>query len=220
MSIDLSKLSAKELYELARQKEQEEQQQAALNEELNQLKAQHEELLTGHQQTLGRVDGEISQLQAQRERLINEHDTELAKLNGKIKTTRQQLVQQQTAPKPVSTAPAAAAKIETAKPVNPEPATGKKPETTPPTASAKNAAATASPSAAAAAASAASDIDELFKIIIELMRSREYISDTLLKEKLKGMGHTSANLSKQLEQLVKDKKLIRKSGGSYVLGKK
>lgn len=210
MSIDLSKLSAKELYELARQKEQEEQRQAELNKELNQLKAQREELLSGHKQNLGRLDGEIRQLQSQRERLVNEHDADLAKLDDKIETTRQRLEQQQAAPTPVSAAPAVAKKVEADKPVSPAPAVSKAPEAAPSPSSSKQAAATA----------ATSDLDALFKVISELMRTREYISDTLLKEKLKGMGHSSPNLSKQLEQLVKDKKLIRKSGGSYVLGKK
>ena len=184
MSIDISKLSAKELYELARQKEIEEQRQAELNEHLNKLKAQREQLLTKFQQAIANIDNEIKQLQQKRERLVADHDLDISRLESEIDETRQQGEQVLAPPPPPR--PAASPPAAISKPVSPP----------------------------------SSDPDELYDRIAELMRTREYISDSLLREKLKSLGFHSPNLGKELEQLVKEKRLIRKSGGSYVLGKK
>lgn len=185
MSIDISKLSAKELYELARQKEIEEQRQAELNEHLNKLKVQREQLLAKFQQTISGIDSEIKQLQQKRERLVSDHDLDMGRLESEIDGTRQQ-GEQALAPPPPSPRPAASPPATNSKPVSPP----------------------------------ASDPDELYNKIAELMRTREYISDSLLREKLKSLGFHSPNLGKELEQLVKEKRLVSKSGGSYVLGKK
>ena len=188
MNIDISKLSAKELFELAHQKELEEQRQAELHERMTRLRQQQEDLVAEFKAQLTKLDKEIKHLQQQRDRLVEAHDLDLAKLEGELESTDRQLTSPPAATKPAQSPPAP----ETA------PAQGgDKPESANP-----------------------GDPDTLFEQIRELMRGREYISETLLKEKLRGKGNTGVNLGKALEQLVKDRRLIRKSGGSYVLGKK
>ncbi len=202
MSIDISKLSAKELFELARQKEQEEQKQAEFNEHLNKLKQQRDEMLGKFKRALAKLDGEIKQLQTQRDQLMSDHDQDLSRLNGEIEETEERVgdldALELTEPPKPSEKPAAksteASKTKTER-------EDEKEQTKPP------------PRKEA-------DSEELLEEIKTLMRSREYISESLLKERLRGMGYSSLNLTKGLEKLTKEKYLIRKSGGSYILGKK
>lgn len=205
MSIDLSKLSAKELFELARQKEQEEQRQAELNEHLNKLKQQREELLSKFNKALSKLDDEIKQLQQQREKLLGSHEQELAHLDKEITGARQQ---------------AQADTLEAPSPVSPRQEAPQRP--TPPSKPAATPAPSLEPSTSAARQPPENveNIDDMYIKIRELTKTREYISETLLKEKLKGMGFSNTTISKGLTQLLKDKRLIHKGGGSYVLGKK
>lgn len=64
------------------------------------------------------------------------------------------------------------------------------------------------------------DKDELFEIVREMMRSRSFISHGLLKEQLKAKGYTVPNLSKLVDQLIREGKLASAGGGNYALGKK
>ena len=52
------------------------------------------------------------------------------------------------------------------------------------------------------------------------MRNRTYISESLLKEKLKLNGFDLGSLKKEMEKLVRAGRLEKKSGGNYALGKK
>ena len=85
MSVDLSKLSAKELYELAQKKEREEQEEAERQEKINELMEQRTTMLSEHKNVLLLTDKKIRDLQEQRDKLIADHDKALAELDAKIK---------------------------------------------------------------------------------------------------------------------------------------
>ena len=85
MSIDLSKLSAKELYELAQKKEKEEQDAAERQAKVNALIQERETLVSEHKNVLLLTDKKIRDMQEQREKLITDHEKALAELDNKIK---------------------------------------------------------------------------------------------------------------------------------------
>lgn len=84
MSIDLSKLSAKELFELAQQKEQEEQQEAERDARIGELKKRREAMVNEHKSVLLLTDKKIRDMQAQRDKLIADHGQAVADLDREI----------------------------------------------------------------------------------------------------------------------------------------
>lgn len=163
MSIDLSKLSAKELFELAQKKEQEEKEDAERQGKLDELKTQRESLLNEHKNVLLLTDKKIRDMQAQREKLIADHENVVAEIDKLIKSLG-----------------GSAAK--------PEPKTG-------------------------------DDDAKLKSTIREIMNRRDYISASLLKEKLAAYGIKPANFNKDIERWVRDGWLESKGKGNYALGK-
>ena len=85
MSIDLSQLSAKELYELAQKKEQEEQEAAERQGKIDELKQRLEEVVSEHKNVLLLTDKKIRDMQEQREKLVKDHEAAVAELEGEIK---------------------------------------------------------------------------------------------------------------------------------------
>ncbi len=85
MSIDLSKLSAKELFELAQQKEKEEQEAEERQGKIGELTGRLESMVSEHKNVLLLTDKKIRDMQEQREKLIKDHEQALAKLEGEIK---------------------------------------------------------------------------------------------------------------------------------------
>ncbi len=170
MSIDLSKLSAKELFELAQKKEQEEQQQAKQQSRVNELIAKREAALSEHKNVLLLTDKKIRDMQAQREKLISDHEKVVADIDQEIKSLG-------------GNAPKTEAK-------------------------------------AAAASGGGSDDSKLKSTIRQIMNKRDYISASLLKEKLAAYGITPATFNKDLEQWVRNGWLEGKGKGNYALGKK
>lgn len=85
MSIDLSKLSAKELFELAQKKEQEEQSAAERQSKIDQLKAKLDTMVSEHKSVLLLTDKKIRDMQEQREKLVKDHEAALAELETEIK---------------------------------------------------------------------------------------------------------------------------------------
>ena len=166
MSIDLSKLSAKELFELAQKKELEEKEDAERQGKLDELKTQRESLLNEHKNVLLLTDKKIRDMQAQREKLISDHEKVVAEIDKLIKSLG-----------------GSAAK--------PEPR-----------------------------AAAGDDHAKLKSTIRQIMNKRDYISASLLKEKLAAYGIKPANFNKDLEQWVREGWLESKGKGNYALGKK
>lgn len=85
MAIDLSKLSAKELFELAQKKEQEELQAAERQGKLDELKGKREAMIGEHKSVLSLTDKKIRDMQEQREKLIRDQEAALAALDAEIK---------------------------------------------------------------------------------------------------------------------------------------
>ena len=86
MSIDLSKLSAKELFELAQKKEREEKDAAERQGKLDTLKKQLEEMVSEHKNILLLTDKKIRDMQEQRDKLAKEQEAAQAKLEAEIKS--------------------------------------------------------------------------------------------------------------------------------------
>ena len=84
MSIDLSKLSSKELFELAQQKEKEEQEAAERQSKIDELQAQRDAMLSEHKNVLVLTDKKIREMQEQREKLLADHELALSKLDKEI----------------------------------------------------------------------------------------------------------------------------------------
>lgn len=191
MDIDLSKLSAKELFELAQQKEKQEAEENARQERLEQLQAARENLLNDHKANLADIDEQIAALNAERETLSKQHAEALAQLDKDISA----LAAKQAAQ------PAAAPKAEPPKVAAQAPSEPPK-------------------SAPAPSPRASSGSDELGGRILEIMKTRPTISDSLLKERLKSQGFSVATLPRVIDQLIREKKIINKGSGNYALSKK
>jgi chromosome segregation ATPase len=84
MSIDLSKLSAKELFELAQQKEKEEQEAAERQGKLDEFKDKREAMISEHKNILLLTDKKIRDMQEQREKLASDQEQALAELDKEI----------------------------------------------------------------------------------------------------------------------------------------
>jgi outer membrane biosynthesis protein TonB len=241
MAIDFSKLSAKELFELALRKEQEEQVQAQRHEQLIELQKQRALLLSAHQVSLAEIERKISELTSQRGKLIAEHEKSMTAIGKEIgELTRKIQETERTEKVKQATPPPAAPKAEPPAPPAPAPVAQPVPvvkaaPVTPPPAPAAPAAPVVPPAAAAPAPvteeeSAAVgvgpesvtlyDKDELFEIVREMMRTRSFISHGLLKEQLKAKGYNVPTLSKLVDQLIREGKLASAGGGNYALGKK
>ncbi|MCW8917667.1 MAG: hypothetical protein OQL08_02480 [Gammaproteobacteria bacterium] len=85
MSIDLSKLSARELFELAQQREKEEQEEAEREARVGELKQRRDALLNEHKSVLLLTDKKIRDIQAQRDKLIADHELAVAEIDQQIK---------------------------------------------------------------------------------------------------------------------------------------
>lgn len=235
MAIDFSKLSAKELFELALRKEQEEQVQAQRHEQLIELQKQRALLLSAHQVSLAEIERKISELTSQRGKLLAEHEKsmtaigkEIGELTRKIQETERAEKVKPAAPPPAvpkAPAPAPVAKPapveQEAAPVTPPPAPAA--PVPPPAAVTAPAPVTEEESAAAGVGPESVtlyDKDELFEIVREMMRTRSFISHGLLKEQLKAKGYNVPTLSKLVDQLIREGKLASAGGGNYALGKK
>jgi hypothetical protein len=62
--------------------------------------------------------------------------------------------------------------------------------------------------------------DDLAQAILEALKGRNDISDSLLREKLRIKGFALANLPKQLDRLVREGRISNKGGGNFALKKK
>ncbi len=204
MAIDLNNLSSEELFELARQRKQQEQEHAqrtAAAERVTELKRMRALIVSKHNEALAAADQALGELQKKRGKLLEDHEVALVPIDRELRelterteadtTTVENTVKEPIAPPPVAPPPAPAPASAPAKPA--------------PTHSVQE---------------VVSSPDELFVHVRELMLGRTYISESLLKEQLRSRSVTVNNLHKLLEQLVKDGRLNNKGGGNYALGRK
>jgi chromosome segregation ATPase len=189
MQVDLSKLSAKELFELAKQKEQEEKEASvrqAIAARVDELTAKRGELVAGHEKELAGVDNKIVELTEQRAQLIASHDEALSEIDSEIESYTRKLAQKSDEEAP------------------------------------KEAAASTKKSEPATEAESGGVVDQpvdASERIIEMLKVRSYVSHGMLEETLRSEGIDVSNLAKQIDQLVRGKIIIRRSGGNYALNK-
>jgi DNA repair exonuclease SbcCD ATPase subunit len=228
--VNLEELSAKELYELAKKKEQEEALQEQLLGRINEIKATREQVKITYQEVLKDIDQQLEELGKQRQTVVADHKKELEELNHELEQLIQEVEESQEALAEASSAEkeaaqrkeqdeaaeAAASKAAEAKPAPPpEKPAAAKPAEKPapqPAASAK--------SPAKGPLSKEEELDLLMEHMVTFMKGRAYISESLLREKLQVAKFKPAtNLNKLLETLVQQARLVRRNGSNYVLGR-
>ena len=197
MSIDISKLSAKELFELAQKKEQEETQAAEYQARVEELKGKRENMISEHRNVLLLTDKKIRDMQAQRDGLITNHELALAALDKEIEALGGAAPKAELEPKP-----------------EPEPEDTTEAEL--------NTAAlpVADLKPKAKDVSSSEDSAKLKGVIRQIMNKRPYISASLLKEKLASYGVHLGNFNQDLELWVRNGWLEAKGKGNYALGKR
>ncbi|HEY9148891.1 MAG TPA: hypothetical protein VIQ22_07750 [Gammaproteobacteria bacterium] len=243
--VNIEELSAKELYELAKRKEQEEARLVQMQEQLGKLTAQRETLIKKHQEDLAYADRKIEELRQQRQVLLDDHRKALTSIDRELQQLREDCDSKKAAVRKSAAAspppPAAETPPKPAAPVA-RPATKAPPakEELPPPLEEKEVGIEdidesdldldlgidLGPEDDSSLAqegkrkpSSEAQLDELMGHILKIMKGRSYISETLLKEKLAQVNCRPENLGKLLETLVRQTKLVRRSGGNYVLGR-
>lgn len=211
MSIDLSKLSSKELFELAKQREKEEHEAEQRVDMLKSALHKRDELIAEHELALAAMDRAIKELQVKREQQVESFEATLTPIKQEIAELERRIKVDETRAKEAAAAPIS----QPAQPTAPVAAQAA-PKPVPPASPVPQAATTqAKPASEGDAA-----LDKLYSLIRDMMRNRSYISESLMKEKLKAANFDTSNLRKQLEQLMHDKRVENKGRGNYALGKR
>lgn len=189
MQVDISNLSAKELFELAKQKELEEKEASArkaMEELLEKLMVKRDELVTARDDDLAEIDKKIDELTEQREQIIASHEDSISEVDSEIEALNKKL-DQEPSEKPSAKAASSA----------------KKPE----------------PAPKAETKKAAKEPMDAADRILEMLKVRSYVSHGMLEETLKSEGIDLTDLSKKINNLIRSKKIVRRSGGNYALKK-
>lgn len=211
MPIDISNLSSQELFELAKRKEKEEQEAKQRVARLTELKKQVKALIVEHEEAVAATDKAIQELQEKRTRLLAEFKTTLAPLELDIQELERKVKADQAK---------AAAEAVPRPPISPAPAPKVTPVPSTPQVATQPQPAAPQPSQVSAPPPAVDTSEELLAKIRDIMRSRTYVSESLLKEKLKTNGFDVRNLKADIEKLLREGKLEKKGIGNYALGKK
>lgn len=200
MLVNIEDMSAEELFELANRKKQAEQEaakRAAALERIGEVRKRREQLMREFEQALAANDKEMQALQKQREQLITKHQAALALIDKNLAELEQDIAAGEAAAQPAKAAAPAKAPAPATPKVEPAP---EKP--------------------ARRASDKAEPADELGDLIMEIMAGRQSISESLLKEQLRSRGHSSTDLGKTLERLVREGRLLNRGYGNYAPGKK
>ena len=224
--VKLEELSAKELYELAKKKEQEEALQEQLLGRIKELKTTREQLKISYEEILKDIDDKIEELASQRQGVIADHKKELNELNQELEKLIKEVEESQVA---LAEASSAKKEVEQRKEQEEEvPVLEEVAEEEPPVekkSEAKSEPKAAPPAAEKKAAPAGNmskdeELDLLMEHMVTFMKGRSYISESLLREKLQVAKFKPAtNLNKLLETLVQQARLVRRNGNNFVLGR-
>ncbi|MGE0079836.1 MAG: hypothetical protein AB7U81_00900 [Thiohalomonadaceae bacterium] len=196
MLVNLDELSANELLELARKKQQQEVEKAraaAVVSRLAQLRKRREQLMADQERALAILEKELQALQQRRAQLVASHQSALAALDkemAEVSASKDSV--------PEAVAPVAAAPMTVA----PAPA------------------AVAEPADASQSREGEKGKPDMAATILQLLKGRIDISEGFLRERLRSGGYDLAKLGKTLEQLVREGKLVNKGGGNYALKKR
>lgn len=206
--VNIEELSAKELFELAKQKEREEARIAQMQEQLGELMVKREQMVKEYQQGLAYTDRQIEELKRQRQVMIENHQKAIASIEVEIKKLRGQCEEKKAQKDDLPTMPPAASAAATS-PADREdlpPPASESPEETKGSEKRKK-------------RTEPEELVLLMEHIHKIMKGRTDISESLLREKLTLAKFRATNLSKLLDALVRQSQLGRKSGGNYILGK-
>jgi hypothetical protein len=222
MQRNLENLSSQELFELARkrlQQEQEDARRAEMIARTAELRKRNEDMLAQHRHALAELDKELQALQQRREKLLAEHQRAIAELARELQALESPLNQAAapavpSRPVPEPSVLAAATPAFESKPVTPAPARDDHESPLAATAPAVE-------TRAAAPSPARQDNDsEVSDAVVEAMRGRNDISESLLREKLRNKGISVSDLHKHLEKMVRAGTIVSRGGGNYSLKKK
>lgn len=226
--VKLEELSAKELYELAKKKEQEEALQEQLLGRIKEIQTTREQLKISYEEILKDIDDKIEELASQRQAVIADHKKELEELNQELETLIKEVEESQVA---LAEASSAKKEVEQRKeqeeevPVleevaEQEPPVEKKAEAKPEPKAASSTATEKKAATPAVNMSKDEELDLLMEHMVTFMKGRSYISESLLREKLQVAKFKPAtNLNKLLETLVQQARLVRRNGNNFVLGR-
>ncbi len=225
--VNLEELSAKELYELAKKKEQEEALQEQLLGRINEIKTTRDQLKISYQEILQDIDAKIEELASQRQTVVAEHKKELEELNQELEQLIQEVEESQEALAEASSAQQEVAqrKEQDEEPVVEEEESAKAeekpaPVSKPEPAKAESPAPAPEKKAPPKAMSKEEEMDLLMQHMAQFMKGRSYISESLLREKLQVVKFKPAtNLNKLLDALVQQARLVRRNGNNFVLGR-
>jgi chromosome segregation ATPase len=211
--VNLEELSAKELYQLAKKKEQEEALQQQLQGRINEIKTTREQLKISYQEILQDIDDKLEELGKQRQDVVAEHKKELEELNQELEQLIKEVEESQMA-----LAEASSAEKEVAQRKEQEEAASSKEEEAAEEAKEK---APTTVKSAGGEMGKDEEMDQLMEHMVNFMKGRSYISESLLREKLQVVKFKPAtNLNKLLDALVQQARLVRRNGNNYVLGRR
>jgi hypothetical protein len=210
--VNLDELSAKELYELAQKKEQEEARLAQMQQQLTELKGKREQMIRRHEEELAYTDQKLDELTRQRKAMIESHQKALAGLDQELKTIQAQCDDKKSAARKLEAEQASQARNKAAATPVVE-----KEELPPPVNNSQGSSSGSKEKGKHIGEE--EELDLLMEHIIKMMKGRSYISEGLMREKLSIANFKSPNLRKLLDTLVRQKRLVNRSGGNYVLGK-
>lgn len=191
MLVNIEKLSAEELFELAKKKKSAEAdaaKRAAALGRLEEARKRREQLVREYEQALAASDKELQELQKKREQLITRQQAALAVIDKNLADLERELAAAATTKPAPATATVAAAPA----PVVP---------------------------AAAQPVKAEAPVD-VAEAIMELLVGRNTISESLIKEQLRLRGITTSDLPKVLDRMTREGRVVNRGLGNYGPGKK
>lgn len=222
-------LSARELYELAKKREREEDERARRSEAMAQvrkLEKKRLELENKHDTAITILENQISDLQLRRKQLIAEHEDALAAIDREIGEQVSRAAMQAAkseAPDYSVNVVKPAKKEATPEPAAPaeKPATLERPPAAKPTPPAETPAEKpAAKPAPGKKPSPAEELAELADFLRTTFKYRKTISYSLLKETLKAKRFNTATLGRQLDQLCREGKLLKQGNENFSPGRK
>lgn len=194
MLVNIEELSAEELFELAKKKKSEEAdavRRAAVRERVNEARKRREQIVREFDQALATNEKELQALQKAREQLITRHQAALAVIDKNLADLEKE-VRTVEAPAAVAAPVAAVAPPAPVAAVPPAPRPAVRAETS----------------------------ENMPEAIMELLVGRNTISESLIKEQLRLRGLNTFDLSKVLDKLTREGRLVNRGSGNYGPGKK
>jgi len=220
MSVDLSKLSSKELFELANQREMEEQKATERLEHLDAARKKRDKLIAEHEAAIAATDKAIAELKDKREKQLTDFEATLAPLELEISELECEVKADEDRAEKEAVAAQSPKQASTPDTTVTAAATPPRPQTNTPPRPATPVAPVSKAAAPKPMSTGSSSTDDLYNLIRGMLRNRTYISESLMKEKLKAAAFDVTNLRNQLDQLIYEKRIDKKGAGNYALGKR